>query len=166
MSCRQSEPVALCDVSLLITQTFFHFIYIVFLHVAKWKSADIKVGRHCPSSGRSRSLKYLWARLPKRPWHPFMLTWHQQPLRHDDANRVRVHLYIKRCAASRSFSAEFEGCTLTNTSTPRADWMCRWKRLLNPAAAAGWCFNRPHAVTHEAVRQDTWILILTTLMDF
>lgn len=44
MSCRQSEPVALCDVSLLITQTFFHFIYLVFLHVAKWKSADIKVG--------------------------------------------------------------------------------------------------------------------------
>lgn len=89
MSCRQSEPVALCDVSLLITQTFFHFIYLVFLHVAKWKSADIKVGRHCPSSGRSRSLKYLWARLPKRPWHPFMLTWHQQPLRHGDANPQR-----------------------------------------------------------------------------
>lgn len=44
LSSVRTEPVTIYYVSLLITQTFFHFIYLVSLHVGKWKGADIKEG--------------------------------------------------------------------------------------------------------------------------
>lgn len=132
LSSVRTEPVTIYYVSLLITQTFFHFIYLVSLHVGKWEGADIKEGdtvhhlvaENPLSTSAEVTVTSLCAHLTSAAI--------KAQRRKSSLLCVFVFTYCRCCTALRSLSAESECCTLTNTSPPRVDWMCsRWRESIS-----------------------------------